>query len=228
MELRHEAAKLVGLRLYRDSHHGQTAWVIGSGSSLNYISPSFFADKWCMCVNYAGTTLQLPRFYSVSHHHDDADEIARMRPDLTVFTTEVEQVPADQSGGTASTEPNVVKVATTPQRYSAWHPDTDWPSEPDVLTVGPSSIHLTMHLAAYMGAAHIVLVGADCGEFDGDARVSDYRHPDGHLHYSIWTAALEAMATKLRSLGVGVHSLNPWVTPALEGHRYTTAGLAIN
>jgi len=218
----------MGLRLYRQSHAGQTAWVIGSGASLNHIDPTFFADKWCMCVNYAGTTLDLPRFYSVSHHHSDADAIARMRPDLVVFTTEVEQLPQSDRSAHPATETNVVKVATTEQKYSAWNPWADWPTEPDVLTVGPSSIHLTMHLAAYMGAAHIVLVGADCGEFDDEARVTNYEHPDGLLHYGIWTSALEAMAGKLRSLGVSVHSLNPWVTARLEGHRYRTDGLVIN
>lgn len=218
----------MGLSLYRDSHHGQTAWVVGSGASLNHIDPSFFADKWCMCVNYAGTTLGLPRFYSVSHHHSDADAIARMRPDLLVFTTEVEQLPVSDQSPHPAREPNVVKVPTTTQRYSAWNPDVDWPTDPNVLTVGPSSIHMTMHLAAYMGAAHIVLVGADCGEFNDESRVTNYEHPDGHLHFGLWTAALEAMARKLRSLGVGVHSLNPWVTPRLEGHRYRTSGCVIN
>lgn len=218
----------MGLRRYKNVHAGDTAWVIGSGASLNHIDPGFFADKLCLCVNYSGVNLGLPQFYSVSHHHDDADAIARYRPDLAVFTTEVEQVPTGQSAGIASTEPNVVKVPTTPQRYSNWNPETDWPTDADVLTVGPSSIHLTMHLAAYMGAAHIVLVGADCGEFDDEARVTNYEHPDGHLHYGVWTGALEAMAAKLRSLGVGVHSLNPWVTARLEGHRYRTDGLVIN
>jgi len=216
----------VGLRLYRNSHDGQTAWVIGSGASLGFIDPSFFADKWCLCVNYAGVVLDLPTFASVSHHHDDADDIARQRPDLLVFTTEVEQVPTADSSGHIAVQPNVIKVGTTPQRYSSWNPLNEWPTDPDVLTVGPSSLHLTMHLAAYMGAAHIVLVGADCGEFDDQARVDNY--PDGHLHYGIWTTALERMAQKLRSLGVSVHSLNPWVTPRLEGHRYRTDGLVIN
>ena len=141
MEPDHEAAKLVGLRAYKNRHAGHTAWVIGSGASLNHIDPALFADKLCFCVNYSGVNLGLPQFYSVSHHHDDADAIARYRPDLAVFTTEVEQVPTGQSSGIAATEPNVVKVPTTPQRYSAWNPETDWPSDPDVLTIGPSSIH---------------------------------------------------------------------------------------
>jgi hypothetical protein len=87
---------------------------------------------------------------------------------------------------------------------------------------------MAMHLAAYMGAADIVLVGADCGAFDNASRIADYPDPDGHLHYGLWTRSLEAMAARIRSLGVGVHSLNPWVTPRLEGHRYETEGLTIN
>ena len=218
----------MGLIDYQDLHHGETAWVIGSGSSLNHIDPSLFANEWCMCVNFAGITLGLRNFYSVSHHHDDAQWIAEQRPDLPVFTTEIEQIPLEDKSEHRPTAPNVVFVPTTEQHYERWNPEVHWPTEPNVLTVGPSSIHLTMHLAAYMGARNIILVGADCGEFDGISRVSDYRHPDGHLHYGIWTKALTAMANKLRSMGIGVHSLNPWVTPALEGHLYESAGIRIN
>jgi hypothetical protein len=82
--------------------------------------------------------------------------------------------------------------------------------------------------AAYMGAANIILVGADCGAFDNASRIADYPDPNGHLHYGLWTRSLEAMARRLRILGVGVHSLNPWVTPRLEGHRYETEVMTIN
>ena len=218
----------MGLTDYRNRHGGETAYVIGSGSSLNHISPTFFDDKLCFCVNYSGVSKMVRTFYSASHHHNDADEIARMRPDLTVFTTEVEQVPSEDRSPHPAQELNVIKVPTIEQRYASFNPFDHWPEDPDTLIVGPSSLHFTMHLAAYMGAKHIVLVGADCGEFDGQSRVTDYKHPDGLLHFDVWRNALESMANKLRSLDVSVHSLNPWVTPALEGHAYRSGTFGIN
>ena len=218
----------MGLTDFRDIHAGETIYVIGSGSSLNYIDASFFDDKVCLCVNYSGVSKGLRSFYSVSHHHNDADQIARMRPDLLVFTTEVEQLPSEDRSPKPASEPNVFLVPTIEQRYAAFNPFNHWPDDPDTLIVGPSSIHLTMHLAAYMGAAHIIMVGADCGEYDGASRVKDYEHPDGLLHFDVWRTALESMAAKLRQLGCSVHSLNPWVTPTLEGHAYRSGTLAIN
>jgi len=216
----------MGLIEYRDRHAGETAYVIGSGSSLNYIDASFFDDKLCLCVNLAGITKQLRTFYTATHHHNGADQIAQMRPDLTVFTTAVEQLPSEDRSPHPAREPNVVKCPTIEQRYASFNPFDHWPDDPDTLVVGPTSLHMTMHLAAYMGAAHIVLVGADCGEFDGASRVVDY--PNGVLHFDLWRKTLEAMAGKLRSLGVSVHSMNPFVTPALEGHKFRSGPFHIN
>jgi hypothetical protein len=216
----------MGLTDFRNRHAGETAYVIGSGSSLNHIDARFFDDKLCFCVNYSGMTKKLREFYTASHHHDNADEIAQLRPDLTVFTTEIEQLPSEDRSPHPAREPNVVKCPTIEQRYASFNPFDHWPDDPDTLIVGPSSLHMTMHLAAYMGAAHIILVGADCGEFDGASRIPDY--PNGLLHFDVWRKALESMAGKLRSLGVSVHSLNPWVTPALEGHKFRSGAFHIN
>jgi hypothetical protein len=82
-----------------------------------------------------------------------------------------------------------------------------------------------MHWAVWLGAAHIVLVGADCGVIDGTNNVEGYRSPvdidlDSVAMHKDWEMMLERMAVHVRSLGVSVHSLNPWVTLGLEGHRW--------
>jgi hypothetical protein len=218
----------MGLADFVDVHKGETIWVLGSGASLQHISPSLFTGQTVIATNFSGTTAGLEWFYSVGHHHSDADRIAALRPDLLVFTPTVEQLPpADRSPARASA-PNVVFVPTTDQHYGNFNPAEHWPTDDDRLVVGPTSLHMAMHLAVYMGASDIVLVGADCGSFDDASRIADYPDPDGHLHFGLWTRTLEAMAEKIRSLGVGVHSLNPWVTLRLEGHRYETKGLTIN
>jgi hypothetical protein len=218
----------VGLTKFHNIHDCETIWVLGSGASLNYIDPRFWDDKVCVCTNYAGVSQGLSWFYSVSQHHNDADAIARMRPDLMVFTSEVEQVPFEDRSERPASEPNVIKVPTIEQRYAAFDPFVHWPDDPDTLIVGPSSLHMALHLAVYLGASDIVVAGADCGEYDGQSRVTGYEHPDGLLHFDVWRNALEAMARKIRTFNVGVHSINPWVTPTLEGHKYRSGSATIN
>ena len=218
----------MGLADFAGIHPGETVWVLGSGASLQGVSPMMFAGQTVVATNFAGTTAGLEHFYSVAHHHSDADRIAALRPDLLVFTPDIEQLPPEDRSPARASAPNVRFVPTTDQHYSRFDPEAHWPTDDDRLVVGPTSLHMAMHLAAYMGAANIILVGADCGAFDNVSRIADYPDPNGHLHYGLWTRSLEAMARRLRILGVGVHSLNPWVTPRLEGHRYETEGLTIN
>jgi hypothetical protein len=39
----------------RGRHEGETIWVLGSGPSLNFIDPSFFADKTVVSTNFSAT-----------------------------------------------------------------------------------------------------------------------------------------------------------------------------
>lgn len=197
---------------------GRTVWVVGSGATLGHIDPRFFDDKVCVCVNFAGTVLGLRDFFSVTHHHDDAQAVAETRPDCTVITTEVEQVPSTDSTGVQATAPNIVKVPTIDQQYAAFDAELHWPTDPDRFVIGPSSVTLAIHWAVYLGAKDIVLAGVDCGELDHAGRVAEY--PGGHLHYAMWENALRSTAGKLRKDGVNVYSLNPFVTLALEGHTF--------
>lgn len=218
----------MGLSQFRNAHAGETVWVLGSGSSLNHVDRGFWDGKTCVCTNFAGVSQHLHEFYSVSQHHNDADQIARTRPDLWVITSEHEQLPSQDRSPQPASEPNVIKAATIDQHYAAFNPWEHWPTDPDTLVIGPSSLHLALSFAVYVGAGNIVVAGADCGEYDGTARVTGYEHPDGLLHFDVWRNALESMAQKIRSLGVGVHSLNPWVTPTLEGHTYRSGSQTIN
>lgn len=208
-------------RAYRNTHQGATIWVVGSGRTASYIQPTFFDNKVVVAVNFAGTVLGLHRFYTVSNHHDDAQAVALANGNQPVITTEVEQVPSQDSTGVPATADNIVRVPSIDQPYSGFTTALHWPDDPDLFTVGPTSLHLAMRWAWYLGAAHIVLVGADCGTLDGAGRVDDY--PPGHLHFGMWESMLRDIADRLRKDGIGVHSLNPFVTLALEGHTFSQA-----
>lgn len=203
------------------SEPDSTIYIVGSGKTMDYIRPDFFWDKVIIGVNYSAVNLPCEFAYHVSNHHDDANNIATMQPGHAVITSEVEQVPPTDTTNVTVTAPNVIKVPTTDQRYAAFDPETDWAD--DRLMLGPSSATLAMSLAYWLGAQSIVLCGVDCGAIDGAGRFEGYQVPDGQLVYGAWQKALDDMANAIRARGVGVYSMNPWTTLALEGHRFNGA-----
>ena len=214
-------------REFKDSRRGETAWVIASGSSVDHINPAFFNDKLCVCVNFAGMKLGLTNFYSVTHYWLDAIVLSEHLPELPIIT------PHNDLGGcnlsaVTPTGANVYRVPTGPQRFSAFDVNTDWPHDPDAFVAGPTSLHMTMHFAAYLvgSGGSIVLVGADCGTLDGASNFAGYTSGDNP--FAVWAHHLPIVADRLRSTGVAVHSLNPWVNPSLEGHVYRSPITGVN
>jgi hypothetical protein len=212
---------------FKDLHAGETIYVIGSGASLNFIDPAFFADKICVCVNRVGLTLAIDDFYSVTHYHRDAMIVAAEYPSLPIIT------PWDDLGaGTweaashIPTEPNIYRFATNRQMFAAFNVERDWPEDEHALVAGPTSLHMTMHFAAYLGAKSIILAGTDCGRFDDLSNFSDYAIGDNP--FTVWEQTLPLVANRIRSMGINVMSLNPFVTPALEGHAFRSPSVSIN
>ena len=203
---------------YRNMYEGVTVYVVGSGKTMDYVAPRFFADKFVIGVNYSAVGLPMAQGFHVSNHQDDADKVAAMSSNRFVWTSEVEQVPATDTTNAPITQPNVILAPTTDQKYGAFDPESDWSN--DRLILGPSSVTLAMSLAYYIGADSIVLCGVDCGDIDGAGRFDGYEVPEGQLVYGVWQKALDDMAGALRSRGVSVYSLNPWTTLARDGHKF--------
>jgi hypothetical protein len=214
-------------RSFRDHLAGETVWVLGSGASLDYIPREFWRGKHCVCVNRVGITLGLDRFYTVTHYHRDAMIVANERPDLPVIT------PQDDLGASGPeaadrepTEPNIYRFPTNPQLFGAFDPARDWPTHPDHLVAGPTSLHMTMHFAQYLGAAHLILVGADCGTLGHRSNFTGYSIGDNP--FPVWQATLTGVADQIRARGTSVHSLNPFVNFALEGVPFRGPTVQIN
>ena len=168
--------------------------------------------------------MDLPSYITVSHYHLDAVLVAAARPDLAVIIPEI-----DLGAVTADCDtfaPNIYKFPTGPQMFGGFDAANHWPTEPDHLVVGPTSLHMTMHFAAYLGAAHIVLVGADCGLLDNSSNFAGYAIGDNP--FNVWQSTLTGVADQIRATGTSVHSLNPFVNFALEGHSFHGPTVNIN
>jgi len=211
----------VGLIDYQGVHEGETIYVFGSGATLNYLAPSFFDDKICVATNFCGSVFGLSRYYVFSHYHADSISEAQLDETVAVF------MPLREHGTDAEFlgfMPKIVTFPTTTGRPgTSFNPSgKDWPTLDNSLIIGSSSIHGSMHLAAYLGAKFIVLVGADCGELGGVDRVDGY--VPGDSHWALYEQHLRDMKQRLWDVyGCQVYSLNPFVNYSLEGTQYRGA-----
>jgi hypothetical protein len=157
----------------------------------------------------------LKGYYCFSHYHEDSKHEAMQDECIAVFT------PLKEHGTDAEFQGFMPKIVTfgtrTGRPGTSFNPhDKDWPVLSGQLTIGSSSIHGAMHLAAHMGAKFIVLVGADCGQLGGKDRADGY--PAGDSHWALYEQHLREMKKRLWDVySCQTYSLNPFVNYSLEG-----------
>jgi hypothetical protein len=203
-----------------DTRKGETAWVFGSGATLNFIDPAFFDRKLVVSTNLAAMSFGLSPDFVFSNHHSNINSPAEKSPD-TIFVVNRYETPEPVEY--VKGMPNVVvsDSKTVHNSFGSFDPyGRDKPDRPDQLVFGSTSTHGAMHLAALLGAIDIVLVGVDCGVLDSVVNVTDYPEQT-QRSFPVWNDHLVVMRNWLRdTYGARVYSLNPFVNLHLEGHRF--------
>ena len=203
------------LESFKDIHKGETVWVLGSGGSLDFLDPSFFDDKICVGVNFVGKVFGLSNYFTFSHYHSDSLEMAESS--RFVFTPRKEHGNRNEWSG--DLPENIVLFESSAGAPGDSFDPFGKDNPTTGLMVGNSSIHGAIHLAAYIGAKHIVLVGADCGKLNGVDRFGNY--VAGDTPWSEYNTKLIAMKKWiLDNYGAKVYSLNPFVNFNLEGNTF--------
>jgi len=209
----------------KDKHPGSTIWVFGSGASVGYLSPRFFDDKICIATNLIAKHFDLHAYYLFTHYHycvlqnlDNLGMLAAVTHD--VCSSRWHSNPGSIPGeGCVQNESRLIYNTLTDPTPKGDGFDPYKHAKKDEIVFGSSSIHGSMHLAAWMGASNIVLVGADCGSIDGEHRVDEY--PPGHQPWDLYNRHLMRMKAWLKeNYSVEVYSLNPFVNFNLEGHKF--------
>lgn len=202
---------------------GFDVYVIASGASAGFINPNFFANKYTIGINEAWT-----RF--------DTDYLLRKENERTgdawdyCKRTGTQLIISKQSCGSKQCGLNDL----TKCHYWFDHEENGM-KEVDLSVVGTDKIVVSfstitsgIHLAAYMGAANIILVGHDCGTIDGKQNFDGYPEPihqDGRKFYGRFLQNIEPQTIAIRErikevYGCNIYSLNPFVNFGLEGHKY--------
>jgi hypothetical protein len=201
-------------------HVGDTAWVFGSGATMNYLSPTFFDGKLCVSTNMGAFDFGVTPAYAFTHHHSKFHQEAGFRPN-TVFVANEFDYPSTTRWDDPPGNVIVHKPKTQENSHDQFDPfERDRPAHAHQLVFGSSSVHGAMHLAAYVGAKHIVLVGVDCGVLDGVVNFEKHRNAT-QRSFGTWNKHLALMRDwLLDTYGVHTYSLNPFVNLHLEGHSF--------
>jgi hypothetical protein len=203
-------------------HRGETIWVLGSGPSLTFLSSSFFLHKITVSTNFSARALGVKPDYVFSNYHEDALDLLT---DSGIVVTLAKNW-RDDSPFPSPDKSGIVLIEQDSYRPkdTTWNPLTTHRPREDSLAFGSSSLHGAMHLAAHLGASHIVLVGADCGTIDGHDRIADYApasYGPGATPWEMYNKHHKLMKEYLvEKYGVQVYSLNPFINFNLEGHTF--------
>lgn len=193
-------------------HAGADIWIVAAGATMDHIAPEFFAGKVSIGVN--GVYRRFRTTYLIRKERKGAEEAAASGIPLIVSEYEW--------GGTERKN----DVGTW------WFPHFPNRHEPDLSVLGSdrivvswSTITSAMHVAAYMGAANIILCGHDCGRLDGRLNFGCYAPPADPVWYRGWLREIEAHSAQVRAglerhYGCRVYSLNPFLNVGLEGHKW--------
>lgn len=222
------------IRLLKDRHLGDDIYIIAAGASAEFIDPAFFEGKCTIGVNRV--FVRFPCNYVIFK------EFGGIEYEQELFATDA--VPIVAKWDTGNIRQGKMRLGTMsfkrPEYYFFDHLENTRElvdlsvidCESDKLVVSYSTITSAMHLAAYMGAKNIILVGHDCGllneksVFDGyyrDMSVSPWKSIDD---YASWLSQIEAQTIAVRDrlkevYNCTVVSLNPFVNFGLEGNVYT-------
>ena len=225
---------------YKELHKEETIYIIASGKSIDYIDSDFFSNKITIGVNQ--TYKKFVPTYLVRKEHQLIDEILDLNLDTIHFISKGNCGENYINNSTYNLTSNIRQQLENNNIVIYDHiinrlsnikalPDND-----NALIASNSTITTAIHLAAYMGARYIVLVGHDCGSLDNEINFSGYHDK---LTYSIihgrenpeekyrsLLKIIENQTIKLKTLlkekyGCDIYSLNPFINFGLEGHVYT-------
>jgi len=204
----------------KNIHEGHDIYVVASGASAGFIDPTFFNNKIAIGVNEV-----YKNFYNLDYVVRK-DAVHLQAAIAAAYNFGFKLITSAHNCGTLKYAKN------EGADYVFEHLDNNLEKidlsvvGTDKIVVSYSTITSAIHIAAYMGAANIILIGHDCGTLDGKANITGYAEsPRGAQFYREFLAVIEPQTIALRDrlkevYGCNIYSLNPFLNFGLEGHEY--------
>lgn len=206
----------------RNQYSGEDCYIVAAGASAGFISPNFFKGKLAVGVNEVYTRFPRLPYYI----RKEAVGLEAASEAIKPFGGQL--VVSKYNCGSKTCGLNKTDLAD----YVFDHEENKLTEidfsvlGDDKLIVSYSTITSAIHLAAYMGAANIILVGHDCGMVDGHANFEGYPTATaGQDFYLRWIREIEPQTVMVKEAiqsfyGCEIYSLNPFINFNLEGHHF--------
>lgn len=232
-----------GKELYIDClknyFEGEDIYVIASGKSCDFVDPSFFDNKITIGVNIVfcrfNTTFLIRKENSILELVENLE-----LPSIHILSV-------GDCGGSNRRNLDYYKKNPAENVFLFNHKLNKLTgiSAPDLekneLVVSFSTITSAIHLAAFLGAKNVILLGHDCGTIDGESNFKSYlefrddkmkvslpfgKNKDEYKKwYDNWLKQIEDQTIWTKRMlkkkyDTNVYSLNPFINFNLEGHKY--------
>jgi len=209
----------------KNKHEGEDIYIIASGKSLDYFDLSFFDNKTTIGINQVYK--KLATTYLLRKEYKFLPEIMETVPD-TVHIVSRGNCGSNNNKNIDYIRENNIEAYV----FDHYKNNCNYQGLPPEgqIVVSWSTITSGIHMAAYMGAKNIILVGHDCGTLDGESNCTGYhtdtsRAQGNEAKYVDWLKRIENQTVALKRdlqevYGCNVFSLNPFINFNLEGHVY--------
>lgn len=200
---------------------GNDIYVIGAGPSVDYIDTSFFENKITIGVNQIYRKIKCK--YLVRKELSLLEE--SLKNDSIIICSKY-------NCGNLNKKLNIVN---NHEYYIFNHLQNlgrkiIYPNlENDEIIVSYSTITSAIHIAAYLGASNIILVGHDCGTINGKSTFDKYYNDINETpwenwdKYIEWLSLIEEQTLNTKQFikdkyNCNIYSLNPFINFNLEGN----------
>lgn len=218
------------IREFLDKHLGEDIYIIASGASMDYVDPRFFEGKITIGINQV--------YKKFNCNYLVRKEVKFIKPSLATGAKVIVSEYDSGNLNSGADKLNTNKIQHHNLYYfehlDNMHQYVDTSvidTGSDKMVVSYSTITTAMHIAAYMGAANIIICGHDAGVLDGKLNFTGYNDKitdtpwQNWDQYRAWLKVIESQTLKVKKTleevyDVTILSLNPFINFGLEGHKY--------
>lgn len=207
----------------KDIHKNEDIYVLGSASSMDYVGKDFFKNRITIGCNYLFK--HFPITYTV------AKELHQ--PAVTDAAKVSKVILSQHPCGDLNIESELLRTDLTIPHYIFSHKQNqcsiiDWSViGTDEIVVSWSTITSAIHIAAYMGARSVFLMGVDGGRLEGRLNFRGYNPDESETEgwYKEWIPNILPATLTLRDklyevYGCRVMLVSPFLNFKLEGHQF--------
>lgn len=219
----------------KDVHKNQDIWVIGAGSSMNYVDPSFFDNKITVGLNHVGVKYKTKYIVTKDLVKNGFGELPNV--DNPPFNSEYIIASEWDKGGLGPSK-NCDETACDLYRkykskfYFFKHQKSKFGDTSVInknsseLFLSTSTITSAVHFSGFLGAKNIIICGHDILAIDNKLYFDEYTRKSSTGVQDFWNKRNFKNETMIlrdimkKEYGTNIFSLNPFIGFGLEGHSY--------